>query len=127
LPDGIQQNLAHERFCEKFHRTGLHRAHGHRHVSMAGEKNDRHMGVFGREQGLEREAIELGQLNIEDQAARREAGRMGEKLLRGSESLRLPAEATKQRRQRFAQAEVVIHDVDDGHGLLHVASWHLRN
>src|SRR5215469_14715696 len=50
--DGIKQVLISERFGEELNRAALHRLHGHRHVGMRCDEDDRHLPVRSRKVAL---------------------------------------------------------------------------
>src|SRR6478752_6064891 len=43
--DSVEEILVTERLCEELHRAALHRLHGHRHVRMRCDEDDRHLPV----------------------------------------------------------------------------------
>src|SRR5215471_6681350 len=45
--DGVKQILITEWFCKELYRTALHRLHGHRHVGVRCDEDDRHLPVCG--------------------------------------------------------------------------------
>jgi hypothetical protein len=63
---------------------------------------------------LQVEAVEIGQREIENEAARRVDPPMREEFPGGGENLDLPAGEADQRLQRFAHRDVIIHDEHDG-------------
>src|SRR5258708_6137496 len=108
MPDGVHQYIVPKWFCQEFHRTRLHGLDRHRHVAVAGDEDDRHVGPIDGDAFLEIEAIEVGKCHVKYQAARRIDSWTGQELLRGRERLRLPTRASDQQFQRFAHRNIVV-------------------
>jgi hypothetical protein len=91
----------------------LHRPYAHRHVAVAGDEDDRHVGPLG-ELLLQLEAVESRQRHVEDEAAGNSGARAGEKGLRRRKHLGVPTSGLDQQLQRFAHRDVIVDDEDEG-------------
>jgi len=81
--DCFQQRLLIERLGQELRRASLHRPHGHRHVAVGADKDDRHVGSVTGELLLEIEASEARKQHLENQAARAQLAWIGKKRFRG--------------------------------------------
>ena len=71
LLNRIQKFLTAERFGEEFNRPGLHGAHGHGNIRVAGNENDRDLNVGFGQFALEFETADVRQPHIQHQAGGR--------------------------------------------------------
>ena len=88
--NGVQQHIVLERLRQELDRSRLHRLHAHRHVTVAGDEDDRHVGPLG-ELLLQLETVESWQRHVEHQAARNSGARAGQEFLCRCERFGLPA------------------------------------
>ena len=86
--DRTEQRIGVHGLRQELHGATFHGAHGHGHVAMAGDEDDRHLGATGDER-LQVEATEVRQADIEHQAARRACTWPREEVLRRPEGLLL--------------------------------------
>src|SRR5579863_9006863 len=104
----IEEILVAERLGEKFHRSGLHGAHGHRNIAVSGDENDRNANVGLGELGLEIESADPRQPDIKDEAG----GGIGQlefqKIGRRGEYLGAQADRSQQAPECLAQRSVVV-------------------
>src|SRR5256886_9334499 len=75
LADGPQQNAVAEWLRQELDSSPLHRLDGHRHVSVACDEDDGHIGTLRRDALLYVEAIKTRKPDVEHEAARREDAR----------------------------------------------------
>jgi len=68
VPNGDQQNLVVKRLCQEFDSPRLHGLHGHRHIAVSGDEDDRHVDPID-DALLQIETIEVRKTNVQYQAA----------------------------------------------------------
>src|SRR5882672_5890898 len=68
--DSVKKILIAKRLCEELHRAALHRLHGHRHVSMRCNEDDRHLPVRSSKTALKLKTASPRHSNVEHQAGR---------------------------------------------------------
>jgi hypothetical protein len=106
--------LGEKRFRQELDRSGFRGPNARRYVTMAGDKDDRHVCAIAGNALLKLETIEVRQAHVEYQTARAGRSRPREKLLRGSEYFRLPAGVIEEELERLAYRNVVINNENDG-------------
>jgi hypothetical protein len=67
--DGVKQILITERLCKELYSTALHRLHGHRHVGVRRDEDDRHLPVCGDKVALKLKTASPRQSHVEHQAS----------------------------------------------------------
>ena len=60
-----QEIVGVERLGQEFDGAGLHGAHGHRHVPVARDEDDRHVGPIAGKPLLHVQPVEIGKLDVE--------------------------------------------------------------
>src|SRR5256886_13553149 len=106
LADGAQQDVVAEWLRQELDSSPLHRLDGHRHVSVACDEDDGHIGTLRRDAPLYVEAIEAWKGNVKYEAARHRDSGAGEEFLRGRERLRLPARDRKSTRLNSSHSQI---------------------
>src|SRR5262249_6227565 len=119
VANSIQQNVVAERLGKELDRSLLHRLDAGRHVAVARNEDDRHVGPIGGHALLQVETVEVWQRKIENEAARRGDPPMREEFLRGGENLDLPAGEANQRLERLAYRDIIIDDEHDWRRVWH--------
>src|SRR5688572_645759 len=69
--NGVEQHLVIEWFGEELCRASLHRTHGHRHIAMPGDEDDRQRDSCFREFLLKCQSAHSGQTHVEYETTRR--------------------------------------------------------
>src|SRR5271168_3519622 len=110
LSNGAQQHVVSEWLCEEFHRPCLHGLHRGRHIAVAGDEDDRHVGTFDSDALLKLKTSGAGKRNVQHQAAWDPGLRLLKEFLCGSERFRLPALTPNQQIQRLAHCNVVVNN-----------------
>src|SRR5262249_49742060 len=118
----IQQILIAKWLGQELNRSALHCLHGHRHVTVSRDENDREFDVRCCEVALVIQTAAHGQSYVQDQAGR--AGRrLGlEKIRQRVHCPRLKTHATQEGLQRFADICVIIDDQDSWLRQRHVST-----
>jgi hypothetical protein len=68
--DSVKKILVTERLCEELYRTALHRLHGHWHVGVGCDEDNRHLPVCGGEVVLKLKTASSQHSHVEYQASR---------------------------------------------------------
>src|ERR1700758_2675792 len=112
--DSVKKSLITERLCEELHRTAPHRLHGHRHVGMRCNENDRHLPVRSSKVALKLKTASPRHSHVEHQAsgALRRIGL--EKIGNRRKLPGLQANRPQQPHDRVAKLGIVIDDQDTG-------------
>src|SRR5215469_11868879 len=63
--DGVKELLITERLCEELHGAALHRLHGHRHIGVCGDEDDRELSVCRGELALKLQTASPWQSHVE--------------------------------------------------------------
>src|SRR5581483_9748043 len=87
--------------------------------AVAGEKDDRDVNIRLDQLLLQVETAQAGKLHVEDQAARRVALRMGEKLPRRGEGLDAPSRRADQTAQCLAHRGIIVDDINQRTSVVH--------
>src|SRR5262249_7861678 len=112
-PDRVNELLITERLCQELHRTALHRLHGHRHVGVRCDENDRYLPVRRGKVALKLEAASPRHSHVEYDASRA-VWRIGLQKIGNSRKFpSLQANRPQQPSDRVAKLGIVI---DDQHG-----------
>ena len=82
LANGVEQLLAIERLRQNLDRPRLHRFHRHRDAAVSGDEDDWHLVAAARELLLKGKAVEVRQVDVEDQTARHGGELPAQELLR---------------------------------------------
>src|SRR6266480_1091682 len=90
LADGAQQDVVAEWLRQELDSSPLHRLDGHRHVSVACDEDDGHIGTLRRDAILYVEGNKTRKPDVEHEADRDEVARKREEFLRGFKGLGLP-------------------------------------
>jgi glyoxylase-like metal-dependent hydrolase (beta-lactamase superfamily II) len=110
--DGLHEVRLLERFGQEVDCTGLDRTHGGWNVTMSRDEDNVRV-VSRRHLSLEIEPIDVGKLDVQDQARGHVRLRAGPVFRGGTQCDRMHIEAGKQVDQRCADAAVVIEDEND--------------
>jgi hypothetical protein len=121
-----QEFVGAEGLGEEFYGAGLHRPDGHRHVAIAGDENNGHLGTGVRDADLQVEAAQIGQAHIQHKAVEPGRGRGGEDGFGGVEGPRFPARRSDQALHRLPHRHVVIDDKHYGLQIRHGRSFPVR-
>ena len=116
--NGLQQHIVVERLGQELDGSSLHRLHAHRHVTMAGDEDDRHIRSLG-ELLLQLETVEPWKRYVEHQATRNSGANARQEFRRRGERFGLPACGADEQLQRFAHGDVVINDEDNRRDVRH--------
>src|SRR5215475_11863784 len=68
--NGVEQILITERLCEELYSAALHRLHGHRHVGVRRNEDDRHLPVRSSKVALKLKTASLRHSDVEYEASR---------------------------------------------------------
>src|ERR1700692_1006437 len=68
--DSVKQILITEWLCEKLHGAAFHRLHGHRHIGMRSNEDDRHLPVRSSKVALKLKTASPRHPHVEYQASR---------------------------------------------------------
>jgi hypothetical protein len=110
---GIEHVLVAKRLGEEIDRAGLHGAHRHRNVAVAGHEDDWIADALADELALQIEPAHAGKADVQHDAAGAVGQRAAEQFGRRAEQARLEADGSEQAVERGADACVVINDDDD--------------
>src|SRR5258708_34895617 len=112
--DSVKKILITERICKELYRTSLHRLHGHWHVGMGCDEDDRHLPVCGGKVALKLKTASPRHSHVEHQAsgALRRIGL--EKIVNRRKLPGMQADRPQQPHDRVAKLEIVIDDRDTG-------------
>lgn len=108
LMDSADQYIVAEWFRQEFNSSRLHSLHCLRHITVASDEDNRHVGSFGSDALLQFEAIDSWKCNVEDETAWYGDLGMVEECSCRSEYLWLPAFVADQKLQRFANRNIVV-------------------
>jgi hypothetical protein len=112
--DSIKKILITERLCEELYRTALHRLHGHGHVSVGCDEDDRHLPVCGGKVALKLKTASPGHSHVEHEAGRALRGISLEKIVYRRKLPGMQANRPQQPHDRVAKLGIVIDDRDTG-------------
>lgn len=108
--DRAQQRCIVDGLGQELDRATLHGLHRGRHVTVAGDENDRQVEPLGADTLLQLEPVQVRQRHVQHQAAGSEMPGPVEEFLTRRKRLRLPTCAADQRFQRLAHGDVVVDD-----------------
>src|SRR5215469_1304374 len=120
-PYGRHERVLCERLGQKVDSATLHGAHTRGNVAASGDKDDWRMSVAG-ELLLELEPVDVGQLDIEDQARWQIGLRRCDIVPDGAEGLGLPPQGPQKLANGLAHSGVVVDNEDDLLAGIHDAS-----
>ena len=90
IPDGAQQRVVTEWFGQELDRAGFHCLDRRRHITVTGDKDNRHVRPLGCNTLLQLKAIDARKRNVKYEAAWHERSWAGEEFLCGRKCLGLP-------------------------------------
>src|ERR1700688_2509065 len=88
VPDRVQQHVVAEWLRQELDSARLHGLHRHRHVTVTGDEDDRHVNPIDSNALLQIETIEVRKSNVKDQAARSQDSWARQEFLSGRKRLR---------------------------------------
>src|SRR5262245_17311212 len=68
LPDRADQHVLIDRFRQELDGAALHRLDDHRGITMSGDEDERHVVAIDGDELLQLETVEVGKIDVEDQA-----------------------------------------------------------
>jgi len=108
--NGVEKILIAKRLGQKLDGSRLHRAYGHRNVSVGRDEDDRHLDIGTRKFLLEIQTAHSRQADIQDKTA----GDFGllriQELLRGNVQLRFETHRSQQIPERVAHGWIIFNN-----------------
>src|SRR5882672_1420069 len=112
--NGVEQLLLAERLRQELDRAGLHRPHRHGDVAVAGEEDDRHLGVRLDELALQIQPTQPREAHVEYEASRRVETTGVQERPRARKYLDLESHRCDEPAQRVTYRRIVVDDEDNG-------------
>ena len=116
----VQKFLIAKRLGQKLDGAGFHGAHGHAHVRVAGNENDRNVDVRLNELPLKVETATARQPHVENQAAGRIGSSRRQKFAGRFKGLRLQIDGAHQQLHGVPHGAVVVDHEYDGARIGHL-------
>jgi HSP20 family molecular chaperone IbpA len=122
LVDAVDEILVAERLLNEVGRSRLHRRHGHRHVTVPGNENDRDLGTLVVQTLLQLETAQPRHADVGDQARMPLGIVVLEKIERRRVRLVFQSDGLEQHAQRVANGFVVVDQIDERAVVFHACA-----
>src|SRR5271168_2155850 len=106
--DSVKKILVTERLCEKLYRTALHRLHGHWHVGIGCNEDNRHLPFCGGKVALKLKTASSRHSHVEYQASRPVRRICVQKLGDRRKFMGMQADGLQESYDRIAKLGIVI-------------------
>jgi len=117
MPDAVRQPLGGERLCDEVVDSILDRLHGHRNIAVAGDEDDRNIGILLLQALEELQPVDTRHADVGYDDAIEMPVEYGKRICRRGEGLYLKS-GKLQRLLRCLQKIAVVIQQDDGEGIV---------